>query len=149
MIPGSLNYAPKRTPTEDQKEELDTLRVNYATFYEGSILTVACEYTSQTQYTQLSFINNVLSVQEVIKAIRVVCPKIRYSFIDQGSEELKRYKEDINNLIIAKYADRFKSFSIEFQQDELSTLNKVIYAVIYVKFRDFVQTEYFTITALI
>lgn len=149
MIPGTLNFAPKRTPSMNQKEELDALRVNYACMFEGSILAVASEYTSQEEYTQLSFINNVLSVQEVIKAIRVVCPKIRYSFIDEDSDDFARYKEDINNMIIAKYANRFKSCTIEYVTDELYTLNKIVYAIIKVRFRDFVQTEYFKITALI
>lgn len=149
MIPGTLNFAPKRTPSHDQKAQLDTLRVNYCCMFEGTILAVASEYTSQEQYTQLSFINNVLSVQEVIKAIRIVCPKIRYSFIDEDSDDFARYKEDINNLIIAKYADRFKSCEIEYVTDEIYTLNKIIYAIIKVRFRDFVQTEYFRITALI
>jgi len=148
-VTGSINFAPKHTPKVDQKAELDTLRVNYATFYDGAVLAVACEYTSQTQYTQLSFINNVLAVQEVIKAIRTVCPKIRYSFIDDGSDDFAKYKEDIDNLIMIRYANRFKSFSIEYVTDEVYTLNKIIYAVLSVKFRDFVQTEYFKITALI
>lgn len=148
-IPGSINFAPKHTPKVDQKSELDTLRVNYATFYDGTVLAVASEYTSQTQYTQLSFINNVLSIQEVIKAIRTVCPKLRYSFIDDGSDDFARYKEDIDNLIITKYATRFKSCTIEYVTDDVYSLNKIIYAVISVKFRDFVQTEYFKISALI
>lgn len=149
MIPGTLNFAPKRTPKKDQKAQLDALRVNYCCMFEGTILAVASEYTSQTEYTQLSFINNVLSVQEVIKAIRIVCPKIRYSFIDEDSDDFARYKDDINNLIIAKYADRFKSCEIEYVTNEIYTLNKIIYAIIKVRFRDFVQTEYFKITALI
>ena len=149
MIPGSLNFMPKRTPAVDQKQELDDLRVNYVAMYEGTILAVASEYTSQEQYTQLSYINNVLSVQEVIKAIRVVCPKIRYSFIDEGSDDLIKYKQDIQDLIISKYSNRFKYCTIEYITDEIYTLNKIIYAVIKVRFRDFVQTEYFKITALI
>ena len=149
MIPGSLNFMPKRTPAVDQKQELDDLRVNYAAMYEGSIIAIASEYTSQEQYTQLSYINNVLAVQEVIKAIRVVCPKIRYAFIDEGSEDLLKYKQDVQDLIISKYANRFKYCAIEYVTNEIYTLNKIIYAVIKVRFRDFVQTEYFKITALI
>ena len=149
FVRGTLNYGPKLTPAADQKAELDTLRVNYCAFYEGTILAVASEYTSQLIYTQLSFINNVLAVQEVIKAIRVVCPKIRYSFIDEGSDDFARYKEDVNNLIISRYAQNFKTCTIEYVTDDVYTLNKIIYAVIRVRFRDFVQTEYFKITALI
>lgn len=149
-IPGSLRFSPKTlSGGKDEKEILDTKRLNYCKFYDGSILTVASEYTSQIQYTQLSFVNNVLAVQEVIKAIRSVCPKIRYSFIDAGSDDFTRYKDDIDELIISKYANRFKSCEIEYMTDDVYTLNKIIYAVIRVRFRDFVQTEYFKITALI
>ena len=157
-IPGSLRFSPKTLPTgvnvtnsemSDEKDWLDTRRLNYCKFYDGKTLTVASEYTSQEEYTQLSFINNVLAVQEVIKAIRSVCPKIRYSFIDAGSDDFTRYKDDIDELIISKYANRFKTCEIEYMTDDIYTLNKIIYAVIRVRFRDFVQTEYFKITALI
>ena len=149
IIEGSLNFAPKRTPAMDQKAELDTLRINYATYYEGTVLTVACEYTSQTRYTQLSYLNNVLSVQEVIKAIRIACPRHRYSFIDADSDDFAKYKEKIENEVITKYADRFKTCTIEYMTDDIYTLNKIIYATIKVQFKDFVQTEYFKILALL
>lgn len=148
MIDGTLNFAPKRTPSVDQKAELDTLRVNYCTFYEGNVLTVASEYTSQTAYTQLSYINNVLAVQEVIKAIRIACPRYRYSFIDADSDDFAKYKEQIENEVISNYMNRFKLCTIEYTTNSNTTLNKIIYATIKVKFRDFVQTEYFKIRAL-
>ena len=82
VIPGTLNFYPKHTPQLDQKVEMDDLRINYLSYYEGDILTMNSEYTSQEEYTQLSWINNVLGVQELIKAIRALCPKIRYTFLD-------------------------------------------------------------------
>jgi hypothetical protein len=104
------------------------------------------EYTSQTELTQLSWINNVLGTQEIIKAIRVLCPKIRYSFLD--GDDLVQYRKDIQTMVIDKYADRFKECWIEYANDPTYDSNKIIYAVIYIKYRNFVQTEIFKITAL-
>ena len=146
MVPGTLNFTPKRTPSLDQKQELDDLRINYLSFYDGNILAMNSEYTSQTEYTQLSWINNVLAVQQVIKAIRVLCPKIRYSFLD--GEDLQNYKKDVQNLIVDKYSSLFKSFSIEYVEDGIYGNNKIIYACLYAKFRNFIQTEIFKIIAL-
>lgn len=146
LVPGTLNFYPKHTPQLDQKVEMDDLRINYLSYYEGDILTMNSEYTSQTEFTQLSWINNVLGVQELIKAIRALCPKIRYTFLD--GEDLSKYKKDVQNTVIDKYADRFQSCTIEYVSDALYDSNKVIYAVIKVKFRNFIQTEIFKIIAL-
>lgn len=146
VVPGTLNFYPKHTPQLDQKVEMDDLRINYLSYYEGDILTMNSEYTSQTEYTQLSWINNVLGVQELIKAIRALCPKIRYTFLD--GEDLSKYKKDVQNTVIDKYADRFQSCTIEYVSDALYDSNKVIYAVIKVQFRNFIQTEIFKIIAL-
>ena len=146
FVDGSLNFKPTRTPREDQRQIFDDLRVNYLTFYDGNVLTMNTEYTSQKRYTQLSWINNVLAVQEIIKAIRALCPKIRYSFTD--GDDLVQYKRDIQTVVINKYASRFKSCTIEYASNAVYDSNKLIYAVIKVKFRNFVQTEIFKITAL-
>ena len=146
VVPGTLNFYPKHTPQLDQKVEMDDLRINYLSYYEGDILTMNSEYTSQTEFTQLSWINNVLGVQELIKAIRTLCPKIRYTFLD--GEDLSKYKKDVQNTVIDKYADRFQSCTIEYVSDALYDSNKVIYAVIKVQFRNFIQTEIFKIIAL-
>lgn len=146
VVPGTLNFYPKHTPQLDQKVEMDDLRINYLSYYEGNILTMNSEYTSQEEFTQLSWINNVLGVQELIKAIRALCPKIRYTFLD--GEDLSKYKKDVQNTVIDKYADRFQSCTIEYVSDALYDSNKVIYAVIKVKFRNFIQTEIFKIIAL-
>lgn len=146
VVPGTLNFYPKHTPQLDQKVEMDDLRINYLSYYEGDILTMNSEYTSQEEFTQLSWINNVLGAQELIKAIRALCPKIRYTFLD--GEDLSKYKKDVQNTVIDKYADRFQSCTIEYVSDALYDSNKVIYAVIKVKFRNFIQTEIFKIIAL-
>lgn len=146
FIPGSLNFSPKRTPSEDQRKTFDDLRINYLTYYDGNVLTMNTEYTSQEAYTQLSWLNNVLGVQEMIKAIRVVCPKIRYSFLD--GDDLVQYKKDVQNFVIDKYSDRFLTCSIEYASNASYDSNKIIYATIKIQFRNFVQTERFKIIAL-
>lgn len=146
MVEGTLNFSPKITPTLNQKKELDDLRINYVSYYDGNILTMNSEYTSQTEYTQLSWINNVLAVQEMIKAIRVLCPKNRYMFMD--GEDLTKYKNDVQNMVISKYQNLFKSCTIEYVSNSVYESNKIIYAVIRVQFRNFIQTEMFKIICL-
>jgi hypothetical protein len=123
---------------------MDQLRVNYAT-YIGEDLVIETEYTIQEKYTQLSFLNNVLGVQEVVRAIRSRCPIIRYSFIN--GEDLDRYKADIQG-VIANYSSNFKSLTFDYVSDSQYTNNKIFYAAIKVGFRDFIQTEWFKVTAI-
>ena len=146
IVEGTLNFTPKRTPKEDQRQLFDDMRINYLSYYDGNILTMNSEYTSQTRYTQLSWINNVLGIQEIIKAIRKLVPKIRYSFID--GDDLTKYREDVQTQVIDKFQDRFQSCTIEYASNAVYDSNKLIYAIIKVKFRNFVQTEIFKIIAL-
>lgn len=146
IVPDTLNFVPKRTPKQDQRQLFDDMRVNYLSYYDGNVLTMVSEYTSQTRYTQLSWINNVLGVQEIIKAIRKLVPKIRYSFID--GNDLAQYREDVQTQVIDKFQDRFQSCTIEYAANSVYDSNKLIYAIIKVKFRNFVQTEIFKIVAL-
>lgn len=145
-IKGTLNFAPVVCPEPlgNQKEVMEELRVNYAT-YIGEDLVIETEYTSQELYTQYSFLNNILGVQEVARAIRNRCPVIRYSFID--GEDLERYKADIED-VIAQYSSNFKSITFDYVADPVYTNNKIFYAAINVGFRDFIQTEWFKITAI-
>lgn len=144
VVEGTVNFIPKHTPAVNQKQILDDLRINYASYYSG-LLTMETEYTSQEKYTQLSFGNNMLAIQELIKAIRVRCPKIRYNFID--GEDLKRYKDDVQE-VINKFTHNFQSITLEYAEDTVYASNKIFYAVIKVKFRNFVQSERFKVIAL-
>ena len=144
-IKGTVNFIPKYTPKFDQKTELMDLGLNYCS-YIGNRLVLETTNTSQDPFSQFSYINNVLAVQQVIKAIRELCPKIRYSFLD--GDDLSKYKKDVNDLIITKYAGLFQSFSVEYVDNDLYASNKIIYACLYVQFRNFVQTEIFKIIAL-
>ena len=139
VIDGTVNFQPKNTPREDQKQLFDDERINYAAYYDG-ILTMDTEYTSQTRYTQLSWINNVLMVQAMIRDIRKRCPINRYTFLD--GDDLVQYKADVE-AVLAKHSSRFKSLSIQYVEDEQYQLNKVFYAVIVIQFRNFIQNEIF------
>lgn len=143
-IQDTVGFTPTICPGLNQKEELLDLRINYATFI-GDSLVVESLYTSQEKYTQLSFLNNVLSVQEVIKEIRRKCPALRYSLID--GDDLEKYRKDVEE-IIAPFESNFKSLTLTYMQDPYYTENKIFYATLAVQFRDFVQTEYFKIIAL-
>lgn len=143
-IPGTINFVPKITPAFNQKEQLDDLRINYAGLFDG-VLTMETLYTSQEKHTQFSYINNILAVQEVIKAIRTRCPKIRYSFMTGA--DLIKYKDDVQN-VINKFTGNFEEITLEYIQDATYVANKIFYAAIKVKFKNFVQTEIFKVIAL-
>lgn len=143
-IEGTINFIPILTPSVNQKETMDDLRINYASLYDG-LLTIETEYNSQDKHSQFSYINNILAIQEVIHAIRERCPKIRYRFID--GDDLEKYKEDVQ-AIINRYSGNFKSITLEYIGDPNYVANKIFYAAIKVQFRDFAQSEYFKIYAL-
>lgn len=143
-IKNTVGFTPAICPGLNQKEELFETRINYASYINDELV-VESLYTSQDAYTQLSFANNVLAVQHVIKVIRTRCPAIRYSFID--GDDLAKYKSEVEE-IIAPYKSYFKKLELTYMQDPYYTENKIFYATLAVQFRDFVQTEYFKVVAL-
>lgn len=143
-IEGTLNFAPKFTPKEDQKDKLDDLRLNYASYLNDE-LTLETEYTSQPEFTQLSYINNILSIQEVIRDVRNRCPRYRYQFIT--NDDLETYKNNVES-IIKQYASSFATLEFEYTQDDVMVQNKIFNASIKCTFKNFVQTEIFDIYAL-
>ena len=145
-IENTVNFIPKIIPGTNQKQLMNDIRVNYATYYDG-VLTMDSEYTSQKKHSQFSYINNILATQEVIKAIRTRCPKIRYSFINQ--EGLVKYKEDVENNVLNKYSGNFDTLELVYLGDSTYEANKIFYAGINVRFRDFIQTEIFKVYALL
>lgn len=145
-IYGTLSFTPTICPDPigNQKEILDDMRVNYASYIDNKLV-IESLYTSQEQYTQWSFINNIMGIQEVVKAIRIRCPAIRYTFID--GEDLESYRADVEE-VIAPYRSNFKTLELEYVEDATYSVNKIFYAVLKVVYKDFVQTEWFKITAL-
>lgn len=143
-INNTIGFVPAVCPGLNEKDELFANRINYANLINDELV-VETLYTSQDDYTQLSFINNVLAVQQVIKVIRSRCPSIRYSFID--GDDLAKYKADVE-AIISPYRSNFKKLELTYLADPYYTENKIFYATLVVQFRDFVQTEYFKIVAI-
>lgn len=143
-IEGTVNFIPKTTPTINQKSALCDEKINYASYIDG-ILTFETLFTTQDKLTQLSYINNVMAIQEVIKALRTKCPKSRYSFID--GEDLANYQKSAQ-AILAAYSGNFKKLNLVYLKDPVMKQNKVFYAQIEVQFRDWVQSEYFKIFAI-
>lgn len=144
IIDGSINFLPVVIPGIDQKQELVDMNVNYISYYDGTPV-METMYTNSDDYTQLSYLHNIMAIQEVIKAVRTECPKIRYTFMD-GSD-LQRYIDDASS-VINRYTTNFKSISITYMADEKYEQNSIFYATIVVQFKNFVQEEYFQVIAI-
>lgn len=143
-IEGTINFYPKTTPLLKQRQELEDLKLNYASYLDGA-LTVESLYTSQEDYTQLSFANNVLGIQNVAKAVRKQCPALRFSFMDQ--EGLDEYQRAVEN-VLEEFKDDFEELNFIYVQDAVMKANKTFKAALEFRFKDFVQTETFDLYAL-
>lgn len=143
-VEGTVTFLPKVTPSVDQKTLLNDIKVNYASIVNGSLTMETC-YTSQDAPTQLSYINNILAVTEVIHDIRTECPKIRYSFITDT--DLDKYRDEVNK-VIQRHSSNFSSIYMEYTQDEIMAANKIFEADIFVMFKNFEQEEIFNIYTL-
>lgn len=144
IVEGTVNFLPKVIPGKNQKEELFDKHVNFISYLD-KVPTLESEYTSQEDYTGFSYINNTLAVQQVIKAIRVKCPKSRYSFMEE--DDLIKYQEDVQ-VVLDKYASNFGTLQMEYAADPTYEQNLVYYALLYVRFKKFVQAEVFRIIAI-
>lgn len=144
IIEGTVNFLPKIIPGKNQKEELFDKNINFISYLD-KIPTLESEFTSQKDHTGFSYINNTLAVQQVIKAIRVNCPKSRYSFMEE--DDLIKYQEDVQ-VILNKYKSNFSTLELKYAADPVYEQNLVYYALLYVKFKKFVQAEVFRIIAI-
>lgn len=143
-IKGTVNFVPVNTPSVNQKEAMDEIKVNYAIFEDDACVVQSC-YTSQEKYTQLSFIGNILGIQRVLRAVRTSCPKQRYSFTN-GSD-LQAYATAVNN-VLANYVTNFDVLNFVYTEDKLKTSQKIFYASIEFAFANWAQTEIFDIFAI-
>lgn len=143
-IKGTANFCPKFTPKVDQKTELMDLGLNYCGYINNQLV-LETTNTSQDPYSQLSYINNILAVQQIIHRVREVCPINRYTFIT--SDDLETYKKAVNNAIM-QYKENFDTLEFVYVADPIMKANKIFNASIKVSFKDFVQTEIFKIYAL-
>ena len=145
-IQGTLNYTPVNTPRVNQKDLLDDARINYATYYEyGGSLVVESLYTSQDMTSQLSYINNVLAIQEVMRALRSSCPKNRFKF--QSGNDFTDY-QDACTEVLSAYKSWFAKLEFVYTQDDLRATQKIFYASINFAFNNWVQSEIFDLYAL-
>lgn len=143
-IKGTVNFCPKFTPKVDQKTELMDLGLNYCGYINNQLV-LETTNTSQDPYSQLSYINNILAVQQIIHRVREVCPINRYTFIT--SDDLETYRKAVNNAIM-QYKENFDTLEFVYVADPIMKANKIFNASIKVSFKDFVQTEIFKIYAL-
>ena len=144
IIENSVNFYPVQIPGLDQKQELVDLNVNYLSVYDG-VPVMETMYTNDDEYTQLSYLHNIMAIQEIIKLIRTRCPRTRYTFLD--GNDLETYIADVQ-AIVKEYSSNFKSISCEYMADEAYEQNNIFYAVLKVQFKNFIQEEYFKIIAI-
>ena len=145
-IRGTVNYVPRKTPVTDQKGLLDDARINYATYYEyEGNLVVDSLYTAQDEYTQLSYINNVLAIQEVMRAVRTACPKTRFKFT--SANDFSDYAEAVNE-VLEYYKNNFETLNFVYLEDPTKEAQKIYYAAIEFTFNNWAQSEIFDLYAL-
>lgn len=141
-VPDTENFIPKSTPKAgNQKEILADARINHLGKYDG-VLCFETVWTTQEAYSQLSFGNNVLAIQEVVKAIRAFCPANRFSIL--YGENLQAYKEDIND-IVNKYKNNFTSIAMAYGNDTLYEENHIYKAALEFQCHNFDIAEEFDI----
>lgn len=139
-IKGTLNFIPKILPYENQKEKVEELRANYAYYYDNDLI-VESGWTSQSAYTQLSFIHNVNAILTVLRALTEFFPKNRYANISTTNLALlEEYTSEINEYI-DEYSNMFEELTFEYVQDKIAVANKIYKAIIKFRFKDFEQTE--------
>lgn len=144
FIVDTINYKPVVVPGCDQKQILADHNVNYINYYD-EVPVLESMWVNDDKYTQLSFLHNVMAVQEIIKIIRTRCPRTRYTFL--SSNGLEEYLSDVNSLL-AQYKTNFKSISMTYMADEAYESNNIFYAVLKVSFFNFVNEEYFKVIAI-
>ena len=143
-IEGTVNYSPIITPAVNQLEAFEDLRLNYAIFQEGRCV-VQSEYTSQEAYTELSYVNNVLGIQEVMRDLRSSCPANRYRLVT--GTDLTEYAIACNH-VLEKYLSRFYLLRFTYTEDPTLSMQKIFYASLEFAFNQFANTEIFDVYAL-
>lgn len=144
IIENTINFIPVDVPGCDQKQELVDANINYISYY-NNIPIMETMYTNDSEYTKLSYLHNIMAIQEIIKVIRDECPRIRYAFLD--GNDLEAYLTDVTALV-NEYSSNFESISVQYMADNAYEDNNIFYAVLKVQFRNFVQEEYFKIIAI-
>jgi hypothetical protein len=144
-IPGTVRYTPRITPKVNQKSLMEDMRINYAAKISASSDNLIIEtcYTSQEAFTQASYINNILSIQQVVKAVRDYSPSVRYQFYT--SNDFSDYAKVIDENVLQKYATQFNSLNLVYTQDDTLGAQKIFKASIEVACGTFIQTEIYDV----
>lgn len=142
-VENTENFVPRILPSPygNQKEELAEARINHLGKYDG-VLCFESVWTTQEEYTQLSYGNNVMAIQEVVKEIRDYCPANRFSMLYGSS--LQTYKDDVND-ILTKHKNKFISLSMEYTNDPNYEANKIYAAKLQFQCMNFNIAELFDI----
>lgn len=143
-IKGTTSFTPINTPSVNQKAAMEELRVNYALFEENNCV-VQCCYSTQDKYTQLSYLNQVIAIQMVMRAIRTACPRQRYALTTSG--DLTAYADAVNN-VLNNFKSNFATLRFTYTKDALKQSQKIFYASIEFAFLNWAQTEIFDIYAI-
>lgn len=144
IIESSINMIPIIIPGLDQKQELADHSINYICYYDDTAV-MDTMWNNDDANTQLSYLHNVMAIQEIIKVIRTRCPRTRYTFLD--GDDLDEYLTDANS-VIKEYSTNFKSIAMTYMADEKYESNNIFYATIVVQFHNFVNEEYFKVIAI-
>lgn len=143
-IKGTINFTPVATNKINYKDAIEELHINYAIFEDNNCVVQTC-YSSQDKYTQLSYINNVVAIQKVLRAVRTACPKNRYTM--STTTDLSNYAKAVNN-VLSNFVTNFSVLEFVYTQDKLKARQKIFYASIKFAFLDWVQTEMFDVYAI-
>ena len=143
-IKGTLNFAPIATPTVNQKQVFEDLHVNYAIFEDDQCV-VQSLYTDQEKYSQLSYLNNVIAIQYIMRIVRRVCPRNRFSLAN--GRDLSNYAEAVSS-VLDEYRYMFNVLEFEYVQNNLQSDQKIFAASIRFAFNNWAQTEYFDLYAI-
>ena len=143
-IKGTINFTPINTPKVNQKQAMEDLHINYAIF-EGDNCVLQTTYTCQETLSQLSFLNNVIAIQDVMRSVRTACPINRFSL--SNGTDLSSYAKSVNN-VLDQYSSRFDVLEFEYTANTLLAEQKIFYASIRFAFLNWAQSEIFDLYAI-
>lgn len=146
-VPGTLNFAPRHTPSHNQKEMLDDLRVNFLNYSSSfNELTLQSTYTSQPVYGPLSFINNVIVTQMALKAVRKYVPKIRFRLTE--GNDFASIARLVDENVLSNFKSFFTQIELIYTQDDIMSAQKLFNASLECYYYQFSQSELFDVYAI-
>lgn len=143
-IEGTINFKPLNTPKVNQKQAVDDLHANFAVFQDGECV-VNSLYTCQEKASQLSFLNNVIAMEYIMRVVRRACPRNRFSLAD--GRDLSNYANAVDR-VLEDYKNMFDILEFEYVQNDLQSDQKLFSAAIRFAFHNWAQAEYFDLYAI-